>query len=79
MSTTHMLSLFHPFSLQVGSNEAVHYRTQQIVWYTESRFRQALIKISQADIQHQKWMQAYLQQELVGPECVCDIMKLIKI
>ena len=62
-----MLSIFSPFSLQHGSNPQLHQRAQQIIWYAESRFRQALIKISQADHRRQAWMQSCLQEELVRP------------
>jgi hypothetical protein len=64
--TTPILRLFSYFSLQWGSEEVLHHRTQLIVWYAESRFRQALIKISQADIRRQKWLQIYLKEEVVG-------------
>ncbi|KAF8950436.1 hypothetical protein BDZ97DRAFT_1933983 [Flammula alnicola] len=59
-----VLASFNPFSLQNGSKEKCHHRTQQIIWYGESRLRQALIVISQADAEAQAWMQHILREEL---------------
>jgi hypothetical protein len=60
------LHLFSPFSLKHGSNHKVHRQCQRVVWYAESRWRQALIKISKADVRHRSWMQRALQEELVS-------------
>ena len=59
------LGRFSLFSLQHGSQETLHRQTQKIVWYAESPFRQALIKISEADNERQKWMQTWLHDEIV--------------
>jgi hypothetical protein len=59
------LSLYNPFSLQIGSSEYVHRTAQTIVLYAESRFRKALLKIIEAGDDRWKWMQSYLQKELV--------------
>jgi hypothetical protein len=59
------LCRFNHFSLQLGSKKPLHQHLQAIVWYAESRFRQALIKISHADRQRQTWMQSCLADELV--------------
>lgn len=61
-----MLSIFAPFSLQLGSNAQLHQQAQTMIWYAESHFRQALIKISQADHRDQAWMQRCLLTELVS-------------
>ncbi|KAF8955609.1 hypothetical protein BDZ97DRAFT_1764655 [Flammula alnicola] len=59
-----VLASFNPFSLQNGSKAKCHHRTQQIIWYGESRLRQALIVISKADAEAQAWMQHILREEL---------------
>ena len=59
------LRRFSHFSLQIGSTNKLHTRLQAIVWYVESRFRQALIKISRADHKQQQWMQWLLANEVV--------------
>ncbi|KAF8150124.1 hypothetical protein B0H34DRAFT_826383 [Crassisporium funariophilum] len=41
-------------------------RLQEILWYAELRFRQALLVIHTAADRHQKWMQSALQDELRG-------------
>ncbi|KAF8958977.1 hypothetical protein BDZ97DRAFT_1923289 [Flammula alnicola] len=60
----HVLAIFSPFSLQNGSTKSCHRLTQDIIWYGESRFRQALIVISKADAEMQRWMQYCLREEL---------------
>ncbi len=60
-----MLSLYSPFSLQLGSNRNLHRRNQQIIYYAESCFRVALVKISKSAHRHQQTLQHLLQQELV--------------
>lgn len=59
------LSLFSLFSLQQGSKARDHRRIQEVVWYGESRFREALLHIIKAEDRHQQWMQHYLQEETV--------------
>ncbi len=59
---------FNPFNLQHGSDQEWHVKVQEIVYYGDSRFRQALAHISKADNRHQEWMQQCLQDELV-----CDL------
>ena len=56
---------FNPFSLQHGSNQDMHAKVQEVIYYGESRCRQALNDMSKADVRHQAWMQRSLQQELV--------------
>lgn len=60
------LSLFSLFSLQQGSKTKDHRWTQEVVWYGESRFREALLHIIKAEDRHQQWMQHYLQEETVS-------------
>jgi len=56
---------FNPFALHHGSNLWTHEKVQEIVWYAESRFWTILLKISNANWEHQAWMQNLLQRELV--------------
>ena len=56
---------FNPFNLQQGSNQGVHAKVQEVIYYGESRCRQALADMSKADSRHQDWMQRSLQKELV--------------
>ncbi|KAF8164789.1 hypothetical protein B0H34DRAFT_670799 [Crassisporium funariophilum] len=58
------IRLFSVFSLQLGADAKLHSRLQEILWYAESRFRQALLVIHTAADRHQKWMQSALQDEL---------------
>jgi len=60
------LCCFNHFLLQLAHKNLLHERLQGVVWYAESRLRQALIKISQADQQSQTWMQHILADEVVG-------------
>jgi hypothetical protein len=60
------LSVFNPFSLQSGPKGPLQMRTQQIVWYAESRFRQVLLHMEGASVSRQKWMQKILYCELVS-------------
>ena len=62
----HTVQLFDPFNLQHGSNRDHHIKTQEVIYYAESRFRQALASISRADINMQSWMQKCLHQEVVS-------------
>jgi hypothetical protein len=58
---------FDPFNLQQGSNKEWHVKVQRIIYYGESRFRQAAATMIQtADNRRQRWMQQLLQQELVS-------------
>ncbi|KAF8157947.1 hypothetical protein B0H34DRAFT_858828 [Crassisporium funariophilum] len=58
------IRLFSVFSLQLGADAKLHSRLQEILWYAESQFRQALLVIHTAADRHQKWMQSALQDEL---------------
>src|ERR1700742_2825485 len=60
------ITAFHPFSLQSSPSGAEQRREQKIVYYCESRFRQALLVISQASATAQQWMQQCLHVEVVG-------------
>jgi hypothetical protein len=60
------LTAFNPFALSSGSKQDDHLKMQEVIYYGESRFRQALIKISTAHADLQRWMQKWLQTELVG-------------
>ncbi|KAM6490261.1 hypothetical protein JOM56_014238 [Amanita muscaria] len=64
------LAIFNPFALQSGSNQAIHSLTQEIIWYGESRFRQALLAIYQANPERQRWMQSV-------PLCRTDIYNIL--
>lgn len=59
------LSIFNPFSLQSGPKGPLQMRTQEIIWYAESRFRQVLLAIEEANVIKQRWMQKTLYSELV--------------
>ena len=59
------LAIFNPFSLQLGPKGPLQKRTQEIIWYVESRFRQILLAIKQASLIKQGWMQRILYSELV--------------
>lgn len=56
---------FNPFDLQHGSDQQWHTKVQEVIYYGDSRFRQALADISKADSRHQLWMQRCLKEELV--------------
>jgi hypothetical protein len=56
---------FNPFDVQHGSDQKWHERVQEIIYYGDSRFRQALAHISKADPKHHLWMQMCLKEELV--------------
>jgi hypothetical protein len=60
------IKLFNPFSLQLGVDSDRHSQIQRIIWYAESRFRQALLMFHDAPDPVQRWMQAALRQELVS-------------
>ena len=57
---------FSLFSLQYGANNKVHQKTQQVLWYVESWFRQALIKIIKANDWCWTWMQIYISTGRAG-------------
>ncbi|KAF8952217.1 hypothetical protein BDZ97DRAFT_2066652 [Flammula alnicola] len=48
-----------------GSNKNWHVKVQEVIYYGESRFRQALAVITVSDGRHQEWMQRCLQRELM--------------
>lgn len=60
------IRLFNTFSLQLGANSYQHREIQQVIWYAESRFRQALVIFHDAPDPNQRWMQSALREELVG-------------
>jgi hypothetical protein len=60
------LVIFNPFSLQSGPKAPLQIRTQEIIWYAESRFRRILLEIDQANFIKQQWMQRILHSELVS-------------
>lgn len=62
----HQISVFSAFSLQMGSNAGQQLQSQWILWYAESRFRQALLVIHKATERDQGWMQCTLRDELVS-------------
>jgi len=68
---------FNPFSLQHGSNHDMHAKVQEVIYYGESRCRQALTDMSKAGARHQAWMQRSLQQELVCIFFFSDFLLLI--
>ncbi|KIM38779.1 hypothetical protein M413DRAFT_29731 [Hebeloma cylindrosporum] len=55
---------FKPFNLGHGSTQEVHVKLQEIIYYGESRFQQAMAAMTKADAWHQGWMQECLKQEL---------------
>jgi len=59
------LAIFNPFSLQSGPKGPLQSRTQEIIWYAESRFRHVLLQIDRANFLKQQWMQKNLYFELV--------------
>lgn len=59
------IRLFSPFSLQLGADSTQHTKLQEVLWYAESRFRQALLVIHTISDRHQIWMQSALRDELV--------------
>ena len=59
------LSIFNPFSLQLGPKGPLQMHTQEIIWYAESRFHAVLLDINQANVIKQRWMQKTLYSELV--------------
>jgi hypothetical protein len=61
------ITAFRPFALKNGSKSADQARYQEVIYYGESRFRQALLLISRANYAAQKWMQSNLRAELVCP------------
>jgi len=59
------IRLFNPFDLQHGSDQEWHRKLQEVIYYGDSRFRQALADISKSDSRHHLWMQNCLKDELV--------------
>jgi len=69
------IRLFNPLSLEFGADSDQHRHIQQIVWYAESRFRQALVVFHDARDPYQSWMQAALWKEVVsGSQTVAHAM-----
>ena len=60
-----LIHAFDPFNLQHGSRENWHSKIQEVIYYGESHFWQAVSNIIKAQPWHLKWMQQVLQQELV--------------
>lgn len=60
------IRIFNPFSLQLGADSDCHRELQTIIWYAESRFRQALLVFHDATEPKQRWMQTALRAELVS-------------
>lgn len=63
--TSKVIRTFNPFSLQDGYDKELHLNVMQVVYYGESRFRAAVTGIVEAPSAEQKWMQAWLREELV--------------
>jgi len=59
------IRLFNPFNLQHGSDQEWHKKLQEVIYYGDSRFRQALADINRSDSRHHLWMQSCLKDELV--------------
>ena len=59
------ITAFNPFALQSGPTTTDQGQEQEIIYYCESRFRQALLSMSKAPAIAQRWMQRCLQIELV--------------
>ena len=62
MQTT--LKIFDPFLLK--PHDILLDEIQELLYYAESRFRQALLALSRADVKNQKWMLHLLGNETVG-------------
>lgn len=60
------IRLFNPFSLQLGADHEHHLQLQRVIYYAESRFRQALLMFQDAPDHKQTWMQTALREELVS-------------
>ena len=60
-----IIRAFDPFNLKHGSSNEDHIYIQEVIYYGESRFRQALAEMTKADPCHQMWMQSVLQIEVV--------------
>ena len=56
---------FDPFTVRSSSDQNVHLKIQEVIYYTESRFWAVLHYISKAGIDQQPWMQKLLHRELV--------------
>lgn len=65
-NASHSLKLFNPFSLQLGSGYVQHLGIQNRIYYAESRFRQALLKINRDNGRRRAWMQKALKAELAS-------------
>jgi hypothetical protein len=60
------IHLYNAFDLHLASDDGFHLKVQQLIVYSESRFRQALLIITKASQNDQKWMQINLQKEVVS-------------
>lgn len=67
--STSSIHTFDPFNLQHGSQKEYHVKLQEVIYYGESRCREAVPYIREANIRHQGWMQQCLKQELVSDQC----------
>ena len=64
MSNT-SLSVYSPFSLQLGPKVQCQRHVQEIIWYAESRFHQVLLEVEHANFVKESWMQRILYAEVV--------------
>lgn len=65
-----IIRVLQPWNLESGSPDPAF--IQEVVYYGDSRFRQALKKISEATSPELLWMQFYLQKELVCTICLSE-------
>jgi len=57
---------FNPFTVRSGSDQNVHNKIQEVIYYAESRFWAVLHYLSKAGIDRQSWVQKLLHWELVS-------------
>jgi hypothetical protein len=60
------IKTFNPFNLQHGSVHGRHLKIQEVIDYSESRFRTVISYISAAPLDRQSWAQKLLRRELVS-------------
>ena len=70
------IKAFRPFNLQHGMGVDLYVQLQKVIYYGESRFRAVVAQIIKANVQHHRWMQECLQDELVCFLCLMIIRVL---
>ena len=72
------LCTFNPFNMRMGSNGVAQSEIQETIYYSESKFWQALLLISKANADNQKWMQQVLQLDLLSGKFVLNFEYLLR-